>query len=95
MTNIPGEKQRLIFQGKLLQSTEKLSQYKITDDNVVHLVAKTLDDQENSSNSGTNSQNNQETQNINLDDMYNGIIEIPIIRANRRTRRRRGIIIVK
>jgi len=60
---------------------------------VIHLVAKTLEDQENSSNNPSNTQNNQETQNINLDDLYNGIIEIPIIRANRRSRRRRGIII--
>jgi hypothetical protein len=42
--NIPASKQRLIFQGKLLQGTEKLKSYKISDDSVIHMVAKTLDE---------------------------------------------------
>lgn len=40
MTQVPCLRQRLIFQGKLLQDKEKLSFYKISDLNVVHLVAK-------------------------------------------------------
>jgi hypothetical protein len=40
VTQVPILRQRLIFQGKLLQDKEKLSFYKISDSNVVHLVAK-------------------------------------------------------
>src|SRR5438876_1059487 len=91
MLNIPAIKQRLIFQGKLLQSNEKLSLYKITDDNVIHLVAKTLDEStgDNQQQSQNQSHQNQDHR-VNLDDVLNGIIEIPIIRSNRRSRRRRS-----
>lgn len=41
--NIPTAKQRLIFQGKLLQGSEKLKFYKISDESVIHMVAKTLE----------------------------------------------------
>ena len=80
--NVPIPKQRLIFQGKWLQNNnEKLKFYKITDENVVHLVAKTNDDSE----QNLTNQNHQSP-----DDTFNGLIEIPIIRSNRRNRRRRS-----
>lgn len=84
----------MLFQGKWLQNnTEKLKQYKISDETVVHLVAKTLEESANSqqgqnNNAGSNSNNNSQ---INYDDAINGFIEIPIIRSNRRGRRRRSI----
>lgn len=40
--SIPVEKQRLIFQGKLLKDLDKLTSYKISDNNVIHLVAKSI-----------------------------------------------------
>ncbi len=43
--NIPVDKQRLIFQGKLLKDVDKLASNKISDDSVIHLVAKSVVDQ--------------------------------------------------
>lgn len=61
---------------------------------MIHLVAKTLDEQGESTINNSQPQNqglqNSQDQRINLDEVLNGIIEIPIIRSNRRSRRRRG-----
>jgi Ubiquitin family len=91
--NIPPNKQRLIFQGKLLQDLEKLSTYKIIDDNVVHLVAKIAE--EDSSQNQTNSSNQPQNQpQLNLEDQIIGnignLMELPFLRPNRRQRRRRS-----
>lgn len=92
--NIPTAKQRLIFQGKWLQNNnEKLKQYKISDENVIHLVAKTFEEsnpQVTNNNVNVNNNSNNSSQ-INYEDTINGFIEIPIIRSNRRGRRRRSI----
>ena len=66
-----------------------LSKYNITDETVIHLVAKTLDEQELSGIINQLNQSQQDHQG-NLDDLFNVIIEIPILRENRRTRRRRA-----
>jgi len=86
--SVPVPKQRLIFQGKLLQATEKLKTYKITDDNVIHLVAKTLD--ENAQPSETNTTGvPSENPRVSVEDMFSGIFELPIATRARRPRRRR------
>ena len=86
--NIPVPKQRLIFQGKLLQNNEKLSNYKITDQSVIHLVAKT-EDQTVPNNEPQNSDNSR------VEDTFTSLLEIPIIRTGRRRIRRRGIYLIK
>ncbi len=99
---MPVLKQRLIFQGKLLQNLEKLKTYKISDESVIHLVAKSMEDSSsnnnnnngNTSSSTTNNQNiasnleSSETR-INIEDIFPSLIELPILRSNRRQRRRR------
>lgn len=87
-------KQRLIFQGKWLQNNnDKLKQFKISDENVIHLVAKTLEEnnaQVTNNNNNVNNNNSNNNSLINYEDTINGFIEIPIIRSNRRGRRRRS-----
>ena len=100
LTDVPLIKQRLIFQGKLLQNSEKAKNYKISDDNVIHLVAKANEEiQENNAIANTNNSlnNNSNTNNPNTangsllpEDIFSSLIEIPIIRP-RRPRRRRSI----
>ena len=85
--NIPVPKQRLIFQGKLLQNTEKLINYKITDQSVIHLVAKT-EDQTVPNTEPQNSDNSR------IEDAFSSLLEIPIIRTGRRRIRRRSIYII-
>ncbi len=89
--SVPVNKQRLIFQGKLLQASEKLKTYKIAEDSVVHLVAKTLDESqpENNNNFNTNNNTSNSEQRVNIEDMFSGIFEIPIATRARRPRRRR------
>ena len=99
MLNIPIIKQRLIFQGKWLQNnTDKLRQYRISDENVIHLVAKTYEEnsQININNNvnnitNTNNANSNNNSQLNIEDAFNGLIEIPLIRSGRRARRRRSI----
>lgn len=92
-------KQRLIFQGKLLQNSEKAKSYKISDDSVIHLVAKANDEmQENNTNNNANTNNTNNTnsnstannQSILPEDIFSSLIEIPILRP-RRPRRRRSM----
>ena len=57
--NIPPQCQRLIFQGKLMQDNSSLNYYKISEDCVVHLVARTLEEVNNSTqNSNQSSRTN-------------------------------------
>jgi len=86
--SVPVPKQRLIFQGRLLQPTEKLKTYKIEDDNVIHLVAKTLDENAQQTSTETNNTQN-EYQRVSVEDMFSGVFEIPIATRARRPRRRR------
>ena len=86
--NIPINNQRLIFQGKYLQSsTEKLKSYKIQNESVIHLLIK-----QNNTNTN-NTTNTEENNNININ--INNIQEennsfniihnnIPFISLNRR-----------
>lgn len=67
---------------------------KISDDSVIHLVAKSLEDNPNQIGQQTN-QISQSLNNENLssavDDVYSSLIEIPMLRGTRRPRRRRLI----
>lgn len=91
-------KQRLIFQGKLLLNNEKAKNYKISDESVIHLVAKANDEMQenntNNNNANTNipnsNLNNISNQSILPEDIFSSLIEIPILRP-RRPRRRRSI----
>jgi hypothetical protein len=56
---VPYNRQRLIFRGRLLKDTDPLSSYKITDLDVVHLVAKTAEQVENSINNEENAMNSE------------------------------------
>ena len=80
--NIPKDRQRLIFQGKFLKETENLTFYKITDGCVIQLIAKSLEDNNNSNHSQSNNRNQN---NRRLNEVY-PIIQIPF-RTNRRRRR--------
>ena len=80
--NIPKDRQRLIFQGKFLKETENLTFYKITDGCVIQLIAKSLDENNNSNHSQSNNRNQN---NRRLNEVY-PIIQIPF-RTNRRRRR--------
>lgn len=102
-------KQRLIFQGKLLQNIEKAKNYKISDESVIHLVAKANDEMQenannnvnanangsnsNSSNNNASNSNNNPSSSILPEDIFSSLIEIPILRP-RRPRRRRSIFFV-
>ena len=99
---MPVIKQRLIFQGKLLQNIEKLKTYKISDESVIHLVAKSVEENQGQSqnteqsqnqNSSSNNQNAQQSENtesrINIEDLLPTLIEFPVLRSSRRQRRRR------
>ena len=79
--NIPIDKQRLIFQGKFLKENDKLSFYKISEGCVIQLIAKSLEEKNNSNHSESNNQNN----NGRFNEIY-PIIQIPF-RTNRRRRR--------
>ena len=80
--NIPKDRQRLIFQGKFLKESENLTFYKITDGCVIQLIAKSLDENNNSNHSQSNNRNQN---NRRLNEVY-PIIQIPF-RTNRRRRR--------
>ena len=87
-------KQRLIFQGKLLQNTEKLKSYKIADESVIHLVAKSVEETTQNQTEGTTITNtttniNSNTDRINIEDIFPTLIEFPVLRSARRQRRRR------
>ena len=94
---IPKNNQRLIFQGKLMKDNEKLSFYKITDDCVIHLVAKALEENNpqnninnnnninSSSNNNNNNNSNQNNNNNQMEEIF-PIIQIPF-RSNLRRRR--------
>ena len=74
MFNIPIINQRLIFQGKNLQSnTEKLKHYKITNESVIHLVVRktTFSDDNNTINTNSNNQNTINNLNSNLNEENN------------------------
>ena len=96
---IPQINQRLIFQGKFMQNQNTLSSYKITDECVIHLVAKSLEENQTNQNQNSQNQNNQNSNNQNYQNQnYNNhhpqyeemlpVIQIPF----RSTRRRRRII---
>ena len=96
---IPQINQRLIFQGKLMQNEKALSFYKITDECVIHLVAKSLEEVNSNNSNDANNQNNlnnQQVNNLNLNNNNNSlqyeemfpVIQIPF----RSTRRRRRIM---
>ena len=96
---IPQINQRLIFQGKLMQNEKALSFYKITDECVIHLVAKSLEEVNSNNTNDVNNQNNlnnQQVNNLNLNNNNNSlqyeemfpVIQIPF----RSTRRRRRIM---
>jgi hypothetical protein len=75
----------------LLQTpTEKLKTYKVSDDSVIHLVAKTDEPVGNTTTAGTGDNNSVGTDSSRVEDVFSSLIEIPIIRTNRRPRRRRS-----
>ena len=84
--NIPKDKQRLIFQGKFLKDKEILSFYKITEGCVVQLIAKSLEENNSSSNTNRNNNSNQNRNNNQRSNEVYPIIQIPF-RTNRRRRR--------
>ena len=84
--NIPKDKQRLIFQGKFLKDKENLSFYKITEGCVVQLIAKSLEENNSSSNTNRNNNSNQNRNNNQRSNEVYPIIQIPF-RTNRRRRR--------
>ena len=84
--NIPKDKQRLIFQGKFLKDQENLSFYKITEGCVVQLIAKSLEENNSSSNTNRNNNQNQTRNNNQRSNEVYPIIQIPF-RTNRRRRR--------
>jgi ubiquilin len=55
---VPTERQRLIFRGRLLKDTDSISHYKISDLDVVHLVAKTGEQTNNTEESAMNTDSN-------------------------------------
>ena len=83
--NIPKDKQRLIFQGKFLKDKENLSFYKITEGCVVQLIAKSLEENNSSSNINRTHANQNRNNNQRSNEVY-PIIQIPF-RTNRRRRR--------
>ena len=59
VSNVPTDRQRLIFRGRLLKDSDSISHYKISDLDVVHLVAKTGEQQNsNSEESAMNTESN-------------------------------------
>ena len=73
---IPQINQRLIFQGKLMQNEKALSFYKITDECVIHLVAKSLEEVNSNNSNDANNQNNlnnQQVNNLNLNNNNNSL----------------------
>ena len=95
MFNIPIINQRLIFQGKNLQSnTEKLKHYKITNESVIHLVVRktTFSDDNNTINTNSNNQNTINNLNSNLNEENNlnnsQNNNIPFLSFNRRNNMR-------
>ena len=96
---IPQINQRLIFQGKLMQNEKALSFYKITDECVIHLVAKSLEEVNSNNTNDVNNQNNlnnQQVNNLNLNNNNNSLQYeemFPVIQISfRSTRRRRRIM---
>ena len=82
--NIPINNQRLIFQGKYLQSsTEKLKSYKIQNESVIHLLIKQTNNEENNNNNiNININNNIPEENQNSFNIIHN--NIPFISLNRR-----------
>ena len=68
---IPQINQRLIFQGKFMQNQNTLSSYKITDECVIHLVAKSLEENQPNQNQNNQNQNNQNSNNQNTQNQNN------------------------
>lgn len=58
ISKVPSNRQRLIFRGHLLKDEETISSYKISDKDVVHLIAK-LESESNEQNNNSNSNENQ------------------------------------
>lgn len=98
--NIAATRQKIIYQGKILKNTDKISACKIQDESVVHLLVKPADEQPNPQ-SQPRSHSTENTTSENLEgsnrfpiggeDMLNSVIEIPIIRSSRRRRRRQNM----
>jgi hypothetical protein len=73
-----------------LQNSEKLKSYKISDDNVIHLVAKCVEENQNNTNQNNSNQTQSDsTERINMEDILPSLIEFPVLRSARRQRRRR------
>ena len=58
VSNVPSDKQRLIYRGKLLNNNEKISYYEISNLDAVHLIANLLNDNNEANISNTNLNNN-------------------------------------
>lgn len=72
---VPVPKQRLIFHGKLLNDSEKLSTYKIEEGHVLHLVANPIDPSISPTNQPTEQTGQRTTANPSNDmDILTGII---------------------
>lgn len=72
---VPIPKQRLIFHGKLLNDSEKLSTYKIEEGHVLHLVANPLDPSTSPTHQPSEQTGQRPTTNPNNDiDILTGII---------------------
>ncbi len=56
---MPLNRQRLIFRGRLLRDSDLISFYKITDLDVIHLVAKTREQEESPSNQEESAMNSE------------------------------------
>lgn len=62
VSKVPSNRQRLIFRGHLLKDEETISSYKISDKDVVHLIAKLENETNEQNNNNNESQNNAEVQ---------------------------------
>ena len=90
--NVSLERQKLIFQGRMLLNNEKVANCRISHDSVLHLLVKPPENSTSSnhinqvsevlSNNGSDQQ-----QRTNIEDVVNSLIEIPILRSRRRRRR--------
>ena len=80
--NVNEDRQKLIYQGKVLTNEDQIKATRIINNSVLHLVVKPEEENEEEP-----EEEDQEEGVNNVEDVLNSIIEIPIIRTGRRRRR--------
>lgn len=86
---IDSNRQKIIFQGRVLCNNEIIRSCRITEGSVLHLLVKPLEDNNSITNNNEGVYNSESDQGgrLNMEEMLNSVIEIPIIRSRRRRRR--------